>query len=254
MRAVWITAATLLVLAAIAAAWWPRTDAPSVDVPARPAEIALVCPQPPVATTAATTAATPAAALVAAPAAAPVAAPLAALVPPVVTTTTTTAPKVTVGAKAVVERIDHQTVRIDGKYMVRGSGSESDPYQITWELLTSAARTVDASKSIYEVPGRIADLRGAWVQISGYWAPPLQVFQTKEAMFMLNKWDGCCIGLPPTPFDSIEATFTKPFAVQGQHMYRYGTIKGRLEIQPFAAGMFLLGFYRLNDAVMESTS
>ena len=246
MRAVWIIAATVLVLAAIAAAWWPRAGTPSVDVTVRPAEVALVYPQPPVATPAAT----PAAALVAA----PIPTPLAALTPPVVTTTTTTAPKVTVGAKATIERIDHQTVRIDGKYMVRGSGSESDPYQITWELLTSAARTVDASKSIYEVPGRIADLRGAWVQISGYWAPPLQVFQTKEAMFMLNKWDGCCIGLPPTPFDSIEATFTKPFAVQGQHVYRYGTIKGRLEIEPFAAGMFLLGFYRLHDAVMESTS
>ncbi len=250
MRAVWIIAATLLVLAAVAAAWWPRAGTSSVDVTVRPAEVALVYPQPPVATPAATSAAAP----VAAPAAAPVAAPLPALAPPIGTTTTTTAPKVTVGANAVVERIDHQTVRIDGKYMVRGSGSESDPYQITWELLTSAARTVDASQSIYEVPGRVADLRGAWIQISGYWAPPLQVFQTKEAMFMLNKWDGCCIGLPPTPFDSIEATFTKPFAVQGQHLYRYGTIKGRLEIEPFAAGMFLLGFYRLHDAVMESTS
>jgi len=242
MRAVWIIAATVLLLAAIAAAWWPRAGTSSVDVVARPAEVALVCPQPPVTDP------------VVAPVAAPVAAAVAALAPPVVTTTTTTAPKVTVGAKATIERIDHQTVRIDGKYLVRGSGSESDPYQITWELLTSAARTVDASKSIYEVPGRLADLRGAWVQISGYWAPPLQVFQTKEAMFMLNKWDGCCIGLPPTPFDSIEATFAKPFAVQGQHLYRYGTIKGRLEIEPFAAGMFLLGFYRMHDAVMESTS
>ena len=242
MRAVWIIAATLLVLAAIAAAWWPRAGTPSVDVPVQPAEIALVCPLPPAVDPVALVAPVATVTTVAAPA------------PPIVTTTTTTAPKVTVGAKAVVERIDHQTVRIDGKYLVRGSGSESDPYQITWELLTSAARTVDASKSIYEVPGRIADLRGAWVQISGYWAPPLQVFQTKEAMFMLNKWDGCCIGLPPTPFDSIEATFTKPFAVQGQHLYRYGTIKGRLEIEPFAAGMFLLGFYRLHDAVMESTS
>jgi hypothetical protein len=242
MRAVWIIAATLLVLAAIAAAWWPHAGTPSVDVPVRPAEIALVCPQPPATDPVPLVGPVATVAAVAAPA------------PPIVTTTTTTAPKVTVGAKAVVERIDHQTVRIDGKYMVRGSGSESDPYQITWELLTSAARTVDASKSIYEVPGRIADLRGAWVQISGYWAPPLQVFQTNEAMFMLNKWDGCCIGLPPTPFDSIEATFTKPFAVQGQHLYRYGTIKGRLEIEPFAAGMFLLGFYRLHDAVMESTS
>ena len=242
MRAVWIIAATLLVLAAIAAAWWPRAVTPGVDVPVRPAEIALVCPLPPAVDSVALVVPVATVTTVAAPA------------PPIVTTTNTTAPKVTVGAKAVVERIDHQTVRIDGKYMVRGSGSESDPYQITWELLTSAARTVDASKSVYEVPGRLADLRGAWVQISGYWAPPLQVFQTKEAMFMLNKWDGCCIGLPPTPFDSIEATFAKPFAVQGQHLYRYGTIKGRLEIEPFAAGMFLLGFYRLHDAVMESTS
>lgn len=242
MRAVWIIAATVLVLAAIAAAWWPRAGTTGVDVAVRPAEVALVCPQPPVID------------LVAAPVTAAVADPVAVVAPPVVTTTATTAPRVTVGAKATIERIDHQTVRIDGKYLVRGSGSESDPYQITWELLTSAARTVDASKSIYEVPGRLADLRGAWVQISGYWAPPLQVFQTKEAMFMLNKWDGCCIGLPPTPFDSIEATFAKPFAVQGQHLYRYGTIKGRLEIEPFAAGMFLLGFYRLHDAVMESTS
>ena len=242
MRVVWIIAATVLVLAAIAAAWWPRAGTTGVDVAGRPAEVAVVCPQPPVID------------LVAAPVTAAMTDPVAAVAPPAVTTTATTAPKVTVGAKAAIERIDHQTVRIDGKYLVRGSGSESDPYQITWELLTSAARTVDASKSIYEVPGRIADLRGAWVQISGYWAPPLQVFQTKEAMFMLNKWDGCCIGLPPTPFDSIEATFTKPFAVQGQHLYRYGTIKGRLEIEPFAAGMFLLGFYRLHDAVMESTS
>ena len=242
MRAVWIIAATLLVLAAVAAAWWPRAGTPSVAMEVRAAEVALVCPLPPAVDSVALVAPVATVTTVAAPA------------PPIVTTTNTTAPKVTVGAKAVVERIDHQTVRIDGKYMVRGSGSESDPYQITWELLTSAARTVDASKSIYEVPGRIADLRGAWVQISGYWAPPLQVFQTKEAMFMLNKWDGCCIGLPPTPFDSIEATFTKPFAVQGPHVYRYGTIKGRLEIEPFAAGMFLLGFYRLHDAVMESTS
>ena len=48
MRAVWIIAATVLVLAAIAAAWWPRAGTSSVDVAARPAEVALACPQPPV--------------------------------------------------------------------------------------------------------------------------------------------------------------------------------------------------------------
>ena len=76
----------------------------------------------------------------------------------------------------------------------------------------------------------------------------------KEAMVMLNKWDGCCIGLPPTPFDSVEAAFAAPIAVKGMHVYRYGTIKGRMQVEPFAAGSFLLGLYRLEDAVMESSS
>jgi hypothetical protein len=240
MRAVWVSAAILLVLAAVAAAWWPRANTARSDADARTTTVELVCPQPLIVDVEPAPATTTA----------PIKAPEIAAAPsrPVVT------PRVTVGQKAIVERVDHQTVRLDGKYTVRGSGSESDPYQISWELLTGAARTVDVSKSLFEVPGRIADLRGAWVQISGYWAPPLQVFETKEAMVMLNRWDGCCIGLPPTPFDSIEATFAKPFKIKGQHVFRYGTIKGRLEIEPFAAGMFLLGFYRLQDAVMESTS
>ena len=163
-------------------------------------------------------------------------------------------PTVTVGERATVVRIDDQTVRIDGKYTVRGKGTENDPFQITWEMLASASVGVDAAAGKYVLPGRIADLRGAWVRISGYWAPPLQVFESKEAMVMLNKWDGCCIGLPPTPFDSIEAAFAAPIAVKGMHVYRYGTIKGRMQVEPFAAGSFLLGLYRLEDAVMESSS
>ena len=81
MRVVWIIAATVLVLAAIAAAWWPRAGAPSVDLAARPPEVALVCPQPPVIDP------------VAAPVTAAVADPVAVVAPPVVTTTATTEEK-----------------------------------------------------------------------------------------------------------------------------------------------------------------
>jgi hypothetical protein len=166
----------------------------------------------------------------------------------------TAAPSVTVGAAAVVERVDERTVKVDGRYAIRGSGTESDPFSISWELLGSAAQTVDAARGRFEIPGRIADLRGAWVRISGYWAPPLLVFEAKEAMVMLNKWDGCCVGLPPTPFDSIEATFVQPIKVQGRHLFRFGTVKGRLSVDPFVAGTFLLGLYRLEDAVLETSS
>ena len=243
MRIVW-TIAGLLLTAAIAAAVWPSgtvgTRAPAGETTPGDAT-ALACPLPP-------------------PEAAPVPASTALQellggdLLPSSGAPATAAPEVTVGDRAKVERIDDRTVRLDGQYTIRGSGTESDPYQVTWELLGSAASTVDAATGRFVVPGRIADLRGAWIRISGYWAPPLLVFEAKEAMVMLNKWDGCCIGLPPTPFDSIEATFARPMPVQGQHLFRFGTIKGRLSIEPFVAGTFLLGLYRLEDAVMESSS
>ncbi len=166
----------------------------------------------------------------------------------------TAAPAVTVGTPARIERIDERTIRVDGEFTIRGSGTERDPYLVTWELLASASRELDAAAGRFVVPGRIADLRGAWIRISGYWAPPLQVFEARELMVMLNKWDGCCVGLPPTPFDSIEATLSRSVQVQGKHLFRFGTITGRLDVEPFVAGTFLLGLYRLRDAVLESSS
>jgi hypothetical protein len=80
------------------------------------------------------------------------------------------------------------------------------------------------------------------------------VAEAREAMVMLNKWDGCCIGLPPTPFDSVEASFAAPLSVKGKHLFRFGTFKGRLGVEPFVAGTFLLGLYRLQDAVLETSS
>ncbi len=255
MRFVW-TIAALILAAAVAAAFWPsardgarpsdaptaeRTASPAPAGSSAPAEPALACPLPPPETEPV-------------PASTALKELLGGDLVPSFASPTTASPEVTVGARATVERIDERTVRLDGQYTIRGSGTEADPYQITWELLGSAATSVDAAAGKFVVPGRIADLRGAWIRISGYWAPPLLVFEAKEAMVMLNKWDGCCVGLPPTPFDSIEATFARPMQVQGQHLFRFGTIRGRLSIEPFVAGTFLLGLYRLEDAVMESSS
>ena len=243
MRIVW-TIAGLLLIAAIAAAAWPTVQAGDRARRRDPVpgdEAALACPLPPPETTPV-------------PASTVLQELLGGELVPSTGAPATASPEVTVGARATIERIDDRTVRLDGQYTIRGSGTESDPYQVTWELLGSAATTVDAAAGRFVVPGRIADLRGAWIRISGYWAPPLLVFEAKEAMVMLNKWDGCGVGLPPTPFDSIEATFARPMPVQGQHLFRFGTIKGRLAIEPFVAGTFLLGLYRLEEAVMESSS
>ncbi len=59
-----------------------------------------------------------------------------------------------------------------------------------------------------------------------------QVFEAKELMVMLNKWDGCCVGLPPTPFDSIEAALDtiedmiEPYLIQQGFIQR--TPRGRI--------------------------
>lgn len=275
MRAVWAIAAILLAAAVTAVAWSPGREAQRSGMggavgaaegptargaqpersPTAGAPIPSVCPMPPESSLPAVA---PSKALeellggslvAAAPAAPAGGAPPATGMPPA-----TAAPSLTVGTAAVVERVDDRTVKVDGRYMIRGSGTEADPFAVSWELLGSAAQTVDAARGRFEIPGRIADLRGAWVRISGYWAPPLMVFEAREAMVMLNRWDGCCVGLPPTPFDSIEATFVRPIPVQGQHLFRFGTVKGRLSVEPFTAGTFLLGLYRLEDAVMETSS
>jgi hypothetical protein len=249
VRAVWAIAAMLLAAAVTAAAWSPGREGPrSATAGGGDAAVPSVCPMPPESSL---------------PAVAPskvleellggslVGAPPA---PGAGTGPATAIPSVTVGSAAVVERVDDRTVKVDGRYVIRGSGTEADPFAVSWELLGSAAQTVDAARGRFEIPGRIADLRGAWVRISGYWAPPLLVFEAKEAMVMLNKWDGCCVGLPPTPFDSIEATFVRPIPLRGQHLFRFGTVKGRLTVEPFTAGTFLLGLYRLEDAVLETSS
>ena len=35
---------------------------------------------------------------------------------------------------------------VDGRYVLRGAGTESDPYQVTWELLGSAEPTAEGQK------------------------------------------------------------------------------------------------------------
>jgi hypothetical protein len=237
VRAAWSIAAVVVGAAAVAAAW-PRT----AGAPAGTTAGSLPAPMP-----APNASATPAAA-------APAPSVLEDYLGGSLAAPSTSAPTLSVGAAARIERIDDRTVRVDDRFTIRGSGSERDPYLVTWELLSSAMETVDAGAGKFVIPGRIADLRGAWVRISGYWAPPVQAFEARELMVMLNKWDGCCIGLPPTPFDSIEATLAAPMPVKGEHLFRFGTITGRLEVEPFVAGSFLLGLYRLQEAVMESSS
>jgi len=163
------------------------------------------------------------------------------------TATTTAVPPTT------LTRGSNNQIEVDGRYTILGSGTELDPYRVTWELLKSAYETMDLNGSRVTPPKRLEMLNGTYVQISGYLAPPLWGQETKELLVLLNRWDGCCIGLPPTPFDCIEAQLSAPMKLGAAHTISYGTIRGKFIVEPFKAGTFLIGLYRLEEAQTDDT-
>ena len=170
-------------------------------------------------------------------------------IPPQRTQTATTTP----APPTTLTRGSNNQIEVDGRYTILGSGTELDPYRITWELLKSAYETMDLNGERAAPPKRVEMLNGTYVQISGFLAPPLWGQETKELLVMFNKWDGCCIGLPPTPFDCIEAQLAAPIKLGAAHTISYGAIRGKFIVEPFKAGKFLIGLYRLEEAQTDDT-
>lgn len=152
----------------------------------------------------------------------------------------------------VTRRIDARTLELDGRFRIVGNGGQDDPYRINWELLTSAGPFVDPARNALTPPPWVRALDGVWVEISAYYSTAVRVSSTESVLLTLNRWDGCCLGLPPTPFDAIDTSLAEPLELRGLHLFRFGTFRGRLEIEPFTAGPYLLGLYRLEDATFEA--
>ena len=152
----------------------------------------------------------------------------------------------------VVRRIDDRTLELDGRFRVVGNGTADDPYRISWELLTSAGAFIDAGRKALTPPPWVRLLDGTYIEISGYYSTAVRVALARNLLLTLNRWDGCCIGMPPTPFDAVDMTMRTPMSMQGLHLFRFGTFRGRFMVEPFEAGGFLLGLYRLEDTTFES--
>jgi hypothetical protein len=152
----------------------------------------------------------------------------------------------------VVRRIDERTLELDGRYRITGNGSDADPYAITWELLTSASEYIDPAQGARTPPPWVRILDGTYVRISGYYSTPVRVAVAKNLLLTLNRWDGCCIGVPPTAFDAIDITMRDPLPMRGLHLTRFGTFKGLFRAECLDAAGFLIGLYRFEDATFET--
>ncbi len=138
----------------------------------------------------------------------------------------------------------------DGKYLIKGSGTASDPYVVRWELLKTAMDTFQPREQLDGIPQAVALLDGAHVRIEGYVAFPLIATQSKQLIAMMNQWDGCCIGVPPTAFDAVEVNLAKEVAVNRRHVFLYGTLEGTFHVEPNVVDSWLVGLYILDDATL----
>jgi hypothetical protein len=132
--------------------------------------------------------------------------------------------------------------------MPPGAGTERQPFRVSWDLLGRASGHVRGDGTLDAMPPTLVLLGGTWIELSGYYAPAIIAPSTNELVIMLNRWDGCCIGLPPTPYDSALVKTRAPVDFSLQHQFRFGTIRGRLVLEPFALGGLVLGLYRIEDA------
>jgi hypothetical protein len=149
---------------------------------------------------------------------------------------------------------ESRIVRLDGRFEIVGRGNEDDPFRVNWQALGSARESINATTGTLTIPEWLAPLDGAWIEISGYFAPTMQSEATSELLFTMNRWDGCCIGLPPTVFDSAALKLEKEMSLLGQHLIRFGTVRGELHIEPFAAGGMMLGLYRIDHGKITTQS
>ncbi|MFM7797683.1 MAG: hypothetical protein ACKPBA_01710 [Planctomycetota bacterium] len=161
----------------------------------------------------------------------------------------------TVVAGNIVPKKDAKTgeelLYADGKYEIRGKGTPELPYRMSWECLASASESYMPRLNEREIPQRVAMLDGKVVEIEGYLAFPLMVSETKELLVMLNQWDGCCIGVPPTPYDAIEVKLLEPAKRGGRHAtFNFGGVRGTLRVDPYLVENWLVGLYILEGARM----
>lgn len=160
-------------------------------------------------------------------------------------------PAFTPGEPAKIVEKPDGSLLVDDKFVVKGKGTKEKPYEVTWDLLVSAQETYDPRQGRRKIPGRLTMLDGKFLKITGYIAYPMFVDQPRELLSMLNQWDGCCIGVPPTPFDAIEVHLAEP-ASREQRAAVHGVVTGKFSVKPYLAGDWLVGLYIMENAGFES--
>jgi hypothetical protein len=172
--------------------------------------------------------------------------------PPAAATTPGAAPApASAPAPARIINRDDGSMLVDDRFVIKGKGTRAEPYEITWDFLVSAEETYKPRLGQKRLPDRLSIVKDKYVRINGYVAFPIMAQEPDEMLAMLNQWDGCCIGVPPTPYDAIEVKLRKA-AEKDDRFAVYGTVEGRLGVDPYLVKDWLIGLYTMDDAVLKA--
>lgn len=150
-------------------------------------------------------------------------------------------------AANTVERRDDGSLLVDGRFEVPGAGTPESPFLMPWDVLISTQRVYRPREGLDTLPAWTEPADGKPVEITGYVAFPFMAASADECLLMLNQWDGCCLGVPPTPYDAVEVRLAGPVDTRGG-MLNHGTLRGTLRVDPYVMNGWLVGLYVLEDA------
>lgn len=148
-------------------------------------------------------------------------------------------------------RADGSLRIIDADVWIRGAGTASAPYVLGWDALKSIERIYDPKKGKDKLPDWLDHLNGKVVSIEGNTLVPVVATTTRELLIMKNPWDGCCIGVPPTPYDAVEVVLNHDVDF-GNSAVGFGSVQGTFYLDPYIVDGWVLGIYIVEDAKYRS--
>ncbi|MBC7833913.1 MAG: DUF3299 domain-containing protein [Phycisphaerales bacterium] len=148
-----------------------------------------------------------------------------------------------------VEPLEGGSLRVADRFTITGAGTAAEPYVIPWEFLVATSETYKPRVGQKKLPAWLDLINNKQVKITGYVAFPIMAQEQNEMLLMLNQWDGCCIGVPPTPYDAVEVKLSK--GVSGENrLAAYGSVTGKFKVDPYLVKDWLIGLYTMEDAVL----
>lgn len=144
----------------------------------------------------------------------------------------------------IVEAVEGETP--DPERPPDPSGSIAGIHKIAFQLLEKA-KSVSQGSDV-RVPDDIQALDGRWVTITGNVLIPWVEQKVTQFVLAKNPWDGCCLGIPPGPYDSVSVRLR-----EGSHLKdRFSavqTLSGRFRVELERSEGYVTGLYKLVDAV-----